>query len=45
VYEIENIPSIPDQDERIEEITVGCYGQAKELSCISRGYRTDVLFG
>lgn len=32
MYDIEDIPHIPDQARRIEEITVDCYGQAKDLS-------------
>jgi len=32
MYDIEDIPSIPDQEERIEEVTVDCYGQSEELS-------------
>ena len=30
--DIADIPDIPDQKQRIEEITVDCYGQAEELS-------------
>jgi hypothetical protein len=32
MYDIEDIPSIPDQEERIQEVTVDCYGQSEELS-------------
>jgi hypothetical protein len=32
MYDIEDIPRIPDRSKRIEEITVDCYGQAEELS-------------
>jgi hypothetical protein len=31
MYDIDDIPNIPDQSQRIEEITVDCYGQAEEL--------------
>jgi hypothetical protein len=29
---IEDIPSIPDRSQRIEDVTVDCYGQAEELA-------------
>lgn len=29
---IEDIPFLPDRNERISEVTVDCYGQAEELS-------------
>jgi hypothetical protein len=32
MHSIEDIPSIPDQGQRIEEITVDCYNQAEELA-------------
>ncbi len=38
MYDIEDIPNIPDQSQRIEQITVDCYGQAEEL------YAFDVYF-
>ena len=40
MHEIEDIPNIPDRDERIEEVTVDCYGQAEELSAFEV-YFTD----
>lgn len=42
MYEIEDIPSIPDQAQRIEEVTVDCYGQAEELSAFEV-YFTDTM--
>jgi hypothetical protein len=32
MYDIEDIPSIADQAQRIEEVTVDCYNQAEELA-------------
>ncbi len=34
MYDIEDISNIPDQRERIQEVTVDCYGQSEELSAI-----------
>jgi hypothetical protein len=42
MYDIEEIPSIPDQAKRIQEITVDCYDQAEELSSFEV-YLTDAL--
>jgi hypothetical protein len=42
MYDIEDIPDIPDQSQRIEEITVDCYGQAEELSAFEV-YLTDAM--
>jgi hypothetical protein len=42
MIEIEDIPTLPDQDERIEAITVDCYGQAEELSAFDV-YFTDAM--
>ena len=42
MYDIEDIPTIPDQSERIEEITVDCYGQAEELAAFEV-YFTDAM--
>jgi calcium binding protein len=39
---IEDIPRIPDQDTRLAEITVDCYGQDEELSAFEV-YFTDAL--
>jgi hypothetical protein len=32
MIEIEDIPGLPDQRQRIDEVTVDCYGQQEELS-------------
>ena len=32
MFDIDDIPNIPDQSRRIKEVTVDCYGQAEELS-------------
>jgi hypothetical protein len=42
MYDIEDIPNIPDQPQRIEEITVDCYGQAEELYAFD-AYFTDAM--
>jgi hypothetical protein len=42
MYDIEDIPGIPDQSQRIEEVTVDCYGQAEELSAFEV-YFTDAM--
>jgi len=42
MYAIEDIPNIPDQSRRIEEVTVDCYGQAEELSAFEV-YLTDAM--
>ncbi len=42
MYSIEDIPNIPDQSQRIEEVTVDCYGQAEELVAFEV-YFTDAL--
>ena len=34
MYDIEDIPNIPDQEERLQEVTVDCYGQSEELSAM-----------
>ncbi len=39
---IEDIPAIPDQQTRLDEITVDCYGRDEELSGFEV-YRTDAL--
>lgn len=39
---IEDIPHIPDQEARLAEITVDCYGQSEELSAFEV-YFTDAL--
>lgn len=42
MYDIEEIPRLPDQDERIAEVTVDCHGQAEELAAFEV-YFTDAL--
>ncbi len=42
MYDIQDIPSIPDRSQRIEEVTVDCYGQAEELSAFEV-YFTDAM--
>jgi hypothetical protein len=34
MFDIEDIPNIPDQQERIQEVTVDCYGQSEELAAM-----------
>ena len=42
MYDIEDIPNISDQSQRIGEVTVDCYGQAEELSALEV-YFTDAM--
>jgi hypothetical protein len=42
MYDIEDIPNIPDQSQRIQEVTVDCYNQAEELSAFEV-YFTDAM--
>jgi hypothetical protein len=42
MIEIGDIPTLPDREKRIEEITVDCYGQFEELSGFGV-YLTDAL--
>lgn len=42
MHSIEDIPNIPDQSQRIEEVTVDCYGQAEELAAFEV-YFTDAM--
>lgn len=42
MYAIEDIPNIPDQSQRIREVTVDCYNQAEELSAFEV-YFTDAM--
>lgn len=42
MYDIEDIPSIADQAQRIEAVTVDCYGQAEELAAFEV-YLTDAM--
>lgn len=34
MYDITEIPNIPDQEERLVQVTVDCYGQSEELTAI-----------
>jgi hypothetical protein len=36
MYDIEDIPDIPDQSQRIEELTVDCYNQKGDSHLIAR---------
>jgi hypothetical protein len=42
VYDIDEIPDIPDQSQRIQEVTVDCYNQAEEL-CAFEVYFNDAM--
>ncbi len=42
MYDIQDIPSISDQSQRISEVTADCYGQAEELSAFEV-YFTDAM--
>ena len=42
MYDIEDIPSIADQAQRIEAVIVDCYGQAEELTAFGV-YLTDAM--
>ena len=42
MIEIEDIPTLLDQRQRIEELTVDCYGQLEELSGFGV-YLTDAM--
>jgi hypothetical protein len=42
MYDIEDIPSIVDQAQRIEAVIVDCYGQVEELAAFEV-YLTDVM--
>jgi len=42
MYDIEDIPSIADQAQRIEAVIVDCYGQAEELAAFEV-YLTDAM--
>ena len=42
MYDIEDIPNISDQSQRVGEVTVDCYGQAEELSAFEV-YFTDAM--
>ena len=42
MHDIKDIPNLPDQSQRVQEVTVDCYGQAEELSAIEV-YFTDAM--
>ncbi|MCP4542180.1 MAG: hypothetical protein GY832_34085 [Chloroflexi bacterium] len=42
MHSIDDIPSISDQSQRIEEVTADCHGQAEELSAFEV-YFTDAM--
>ncbi|MBN1991886.1 MAG: hypothetical protein JW953_04235 [Anaerolineae bacterium] len=42
MYDIADIPTIPDQAQRLAEVTVDCYGQYEELAAIEV-YLTDAV--
>lgn len=42
MYDTVDIPTIPDQEERLSEVTVDCYGQAEELAAMEV-YFTDAV--
>jgi len=42
MYDIEGIPNISDQSQRIGEVTADCYGQAEELAAFEV-YFTDAM--
>jgi hypothetical protein len=42
MYDIEDIPSIADQGQRIEAVIVDCYGQVEELAAFEV-YLTDAM--
>jgi hypothetical protein len=44
MHDIADIPSIPDRTQRIEEITVDCYGQAEELSAFEVYFNDAMQF-
>jgi hypothetical protein len=42
MYDIADVPSIPDRDERLDKVTADCYGQAEELAAMEV-YFTDAM--
>lgn len=44
MYNTEEIPSIPDRDQRIEEVTVDCYDQSEELSAFEVYFQDAMQF-
>jgi hypothetical protein len=42
MYDVADIPNIPDRDERLDQVTVDCYGQAEELAAMEV-YFTDAM--
>lgn len=44
MYDIADIPTIPDRDERFEQILVDCYGQPEELSAMGVYFEDAVTY-
>ncbi len=44
MVDIDDIPSIPDQSERIQEVTVDCYNQSEELSAFEVYFADAIQF-
>lgn len=44
MIDIEDIPNIPDQQERFEQILVDCYGQYEELSAMEVYFEDAVTY-
>jgi len=44
MIDIEDIPNIPDQQERFEQILVDCYGQYEELSAMGVYFEDAVTY-
>jgi hypothetical protein len=42
MHDVDDIPNLPDQSQRVHEVTVDCYGQAEELSAFEV-YFTDAM--
>jgi hypothetical protein len=42
MHDIDDIPNLPDQSQRVQEVTVDCYGQAEELAAFEV-YFTDAM--
>jgi hypothetical protein len=42
MHDIDDIPNLPDPSQRVQEVTVDCYGQAEELSAFEV-YFTDAM--
>ena len=44
MYSVEEIPGIPDREQRIEEVTVDCYDQGEELSAFEVYFQDAMRF-